>query len=117
MNPKRKADACDRFGFESRTNFTGNETSTLSIEDYNKQLESVQSNIERMMLPHPKVVRLYLCFACKRNIPVLRMSGCLVVCRECLRRSRELGRQARLNHLDRLINDVRKYIRGGLEAR
>lgn len=114
---KKKAEACDRFGFDSETNFTSGETSMLTTKEYNNQLESVQSTIERMMMSTPRVVRLCRCFSCKRNFPMSRMSGCLAICRDCLRRSRELGQQARHNLVDRIINDLRKYIRGGLEVR
>lgn len=104
-------------GLDLKTNnFTGSETDAFSTLDYHKQIESVKPIIERIMRPG-KVIRCYRCFSCNRHYAASRMATALVICRECLERSRDKGPQARLNHLDRIINEIRKYLRGPLEVK
>lgn len=115
MNKIEKADLRG-IGFESKTNFTVGETKASSVSDSNTGLESVASIIERMMRSG-KVIRCYRCFACKRHFPASQLSTALVLCRECLNRTRAKGRLARLNVIDRITNDFRIFLRGRLEAK
>ena len=114
MNRQRKAEATN-FGSKTDDYFADNQRA-FSISDYNGELESVQSIIERMMQPG-KVIRCYQCFACKGHFPASRMSAALVVCRTCLKDSHAKGRIARLNVIDRITNDFRIFLRGRLEAK
>ena len=103
-------------GHDPKTkNSTGSRDRSLSVND-NPALEPIQDIIIKMMRPG-KTVRCYRCFACGRNRALNRMSSVLVFCRECAKQSRELGRRARHNQLDRTLNEVRKFLRGGLEVR
>lgn len=103
-------------GFDLKTNFTGSETEVFSSLDYHNQLESVQSIIERITRPG-KVIRLYRCFSCNRHYASSRLSTALVVCKDCLKRTQGKGRFARQNVIDRITNDIRKFLRGRLEVR
>ena len=103
-------------GHDPKTkNLTGSQNRSLSLDD-NPALESIQDIITEMIRPG-KTVRCFRCFACGRNRALKRMSSALVFCRECVKQSRELGRRARQNQLDRTLNEVRKLLRGGLEVR
>src|SRR5258708_28779282 len=108
MKTNRKAEAED---FGSKTNFTGGEIHAFSVSDYSTDLESIASIIERMMRPG-KTIRCYRCFACNRFFPAFRMTSALVVCRDCLKRTREKGRLARQNVIDRITNDFRIFLCG-----
>ncbi len=115
MNRNEKADLRG-IGFDLKTNFTGGEIQAFSVSDYSTDLESVASIIERMMRPG-KAIRCYRCFACKRHFAASKMTTALVLCRECLTATRDKGRIARRNVIDRITNDFRIFLRGRLEAK
>ncbi len=116
MNQNREAEACDRFGIESKTNdYLDGQSKAFSASDYT-DLESVASIIERMMRPG-KTIRCYRCFACNQHYAASKMTTALVLCRECLTATRDKGRIARLNVIDRITNDFRIFLRGRLEAK
>lgn len=117
MNKNKNEADLRGIGFGSKTNdyFADNQRA-FSVSDSNTELESIASILERVIKPG-KVVRLYECFGCKRHYAASRMTSALVVCRECLKATRTKGRIARLNQIDRITNDLRRFLRGRLEAK
>ncbi len=116
MTKKEEADLRG-IGFDTKTlNFLEGQSEAFSHADYTTSLEQISSIIERTIRPG-KVHRLYRCFSCKRCFPGQRMSGCLVVCRGCVKETQSKGTVARINQIDRILNDIRIYLRGRLEVR
>ncbi len=113
MVKNKRAEAED-LGPKTNDYFADNQRA-FSISDSTTGLEHIAAIIERTMRPG-KVVRLYRCFACDRCFPVCRMSAALVVCRECLMQSPGKGRIARRNHIDRIANNLRIFLRGRLKS-
>lgn len=114
MKNNRKAEATN-FGSKTNDYFADNQRA-FSVSDSTTDLEPIASIIERMMRPG-KVIRLYRCFACNRCLAASRMSAALVVCRACLKDSKDEGRIARHNRIDRITNDFRIFLRGRLEVK
>ena len=113
MTEKPKAEAED---FGQKTSLTCNQKKAFSVPNSSTEFESVKSVIQRLM-KQGKIVRLYRCFACDHHFAALRMSAALVVCRECMKASRDKGRIAQRNRIDRIANKFRIFLRGRMEAK
>lgn len=59
----------------------------------------------------PIIVKLYRCFGCERSFALIRMSSCLSVCRDCLRKFRTCGSRLEGRFLDRTIARIRDFLR------
>ena len=114
MNKNRKAEAVN-FGSKTNDYFADNQKA-FSSSDYSGELESVQSIIETMILPKPKAIRLYRCFACNSNYTARKFSNALILCRPCYRQIDGKGRVARRNLIDKTLNNIHRFLRARIET-
>lgn len=108
----KKADAAN-IGFPSNLN----PMRRVKIHpDYKPSLDLLQSKILESVAQVPKVVKLYPCFACDRNVSVRRMSRCLIVCKECWKTVPGKGPVAKRNFVDRTLNNIHRFLRRRVEC-
>lgn len=83
----------------------------LFIFDYAEKADELQSILLAELKENKKVIRLFRCYGCEKHYALKKMSSCLIICRKCFLRSREKGKIAQNNFVEKAVNNLRIFFR------
>lgn len=119
-NVPKSYSACSRCGRLAAKLFTPKFKSTelcgdcfWSVPRTTKDKPSSQE-LDRHAEPRPagRKVCLYLCFGCKHQLPIRRMSACLVMCKQCVVYARASGTNGGNRFIEKSLHRVATFLRG-----